>query len=75
MKVGHRMKLIHAKYNRYIDFYSIRNNEHFVRVKRKDIKFDYSSENSKKVFEKYNKFLEGLIIQEKSICEVYYFCK
>lgn len=46
-----------------------------IQLKGSDRKFIYNVDIGKKLFDNYDKFLNGLIIQTKSICEVHLSCK
>jgi len=57
VKLSTTVKLIHARFSRYLNFYVINDKTTMVLVKDKDFKFDLDTTGSKTVFKKYKKFL------------------
>jgi hypothetical protein len=57
------VKLIHARFERYLSFYVMSDQSTLVAVKGKEGTFDFSSSNTKTIYQKYREFLEGSIVQ------------
>ena len=75
VKVGTRMKILHAKYERYYDFYVISNGESSAAIKGTEHRFDFNTELTKRFYHNYEKFLRSNVVQQKSMCEVHVLCK
>lgn len=63
VKISTTIKLIQARYSRYLNFYLMKDKSSSVIVKNKDFKFDLDTSGSKTIFKKYKRFLEGIIVQ------------
>jgi len=57
VKVSASIKLINARYSRYMDFYVMKDKSTMVLVKDKEFKFDLDTTGSKTIFKKYKRFL------------------
>ncbi len=57
VKVSTSVKLIHARFSRYMNFYVMKDKTTMVLVKDKDFKFDLDTTGSKTIFKKYKRFL------------------
>lgn len=68
-----RMKLIHAKYARYFGFYTILDSSNQITIKDTAFRFEFSADRG--VISRYDSFLAGVIIQNKSMCETHYLCR
>lgn len=63
VKISATIKLIHARFSRYLNFYVMKDISSSVIVRNKDFKFELDTTGSKKIFKKYKRFLEGVIVQ------------
>lgn len=75
VKVGYRFRLVHSKYNKYFDFYQMKDTSTLIRIKDSESKFDFNVESSKKYYDKYDRFLASNTLQLKSMCQVQFMCK
>ena len=70
------IKLIQSRFARYINFYINKADKSTtVLVKGRDSKFSLTVGTNKAIYAKYRSFLEGLIRQKKTGCEVMYECR
>jgi len=63
VKISTTIKLIHARFSRYLNFYVMKDRSLSVIVRNKDFKFELDTTGSKTIFKKYKRFLEGVIVQ------------
>lgn len=63
VKISTTVKLIHARFSRYLNFYIMNDKSINVVVKDKDFSFKLDTTGSKTIFKKYKRFLEGIVIQ------------